>query len=245
MKFTSAIFVTLAAFAPAALAQDGLIQVEVRYTGEMVDVGNLEMFHNTWERIYAETGNQRAILTDDTYDTFSGECISHWTDGPNRNVRVQISGQWGRVSGLGHHEAREALVHSLWEVLSLNADPTGYHVYTNCYNGLGLRDIPSWYWDGPSACGRSHSTVSSQCFCEFESSACEFHSWGHMVPSSIRANLYRDGVLLADSLTIDFASNRVDSEDGCNRVAEITSALAGVLPFPGPLFAAGIDVFCG
>ncbi|RYO99092.1 hypothetical protein DL764_006906 [Monosporascus ibericus] len=242
MKFTSGILLTLAAFAPAALAQDGKIQVEVRYTGEMVDVGDLNIFQSTWERIYGETGNQRAVLTDDTYDTSSGECMS-WADKPDRNVRVQINGQWGRVPDLGPHDSREALVQALYEVLSRNADPSGYHVYTNCYGLTWQESVPQW--KGPHACGGPDATVSSQCFCTLGSAECEFHSWGHMVPSSIKANLYRDGALLADSLIIDFASSKVATEDGCGLVGEITSALVGFLPGPGSLFATGIDVFCG
>lgn len=242
MKFTSGILITFAALTPAALAADSLIKVEVRYTKEMVDVGNLDIFDTTWQKIYGESGNQRAVLTDTTYDTSSGACMS-WADKPDRNVRVQINGQWGRIPDLGPHDSREALIQALYKVLSLNADPTGYNVYTNCYGTTWQEGVPRW--EGPHACGGDSATVSSECMCDIGSAQCEFHSWGHKVPSSIKANLYRDGVLLADSLTIDIASTKVAEEDGCGTIGEITSALVGFLPGPGSLFATGIDVFCG
>ncbi|RYP21470.1 hypothetical protein DL765_002216 [Monosporascus sp. GIB2] len=240
MKFTSGILVTLAALTPAALAA-GKIKVEVRYTNEMVDVGNLDLFHNTWQKIYGQPGNQRSVLTDNTYGTSSGMCMS-WADNPDRNVRVKINGQWGRVRGLGPHDSREALVQAVYKVLSLNADPTGYNVYTNCYGTTWQEGVPRW--KGSHACGGPKATVSSKCMCSIGSAQCEFHSWGHMVPSSIKANLYRDGVLLADSLIIDFASNKVAKEGGCGTIGKIASAVAGLLPGPGSLFATGIDVFC-
>ncbi|RYO94787.1 hypothetical protein DL766_000050 [Monosporascus sp. MC13-8B] len=242
MKFTSGILVTLAALTPAVIAA-GKIKVEVRYTKDMVDVGNLDIFRYTWQKIYGEPGNQRSVLTEDKYDASSGQCMS-WADGPDRNVRVKINGQWGRVPGLGPHDSREALVQALYKVLTLNSDPTGYNVFTNCYGKTWQEGSPIW-GDRPHACGTPKASVRPHCMCLFGGASCEFHSWGHKVPSSIKANLYRDGVLLADSLIIDFSSNKVVQDNGCGTIGKIASTVAGFLPGPGSLFAAGIDVFCG
>src|SRR4051812_44187044 len=99
MKFNSNTLFALVALAPAAVsaqADAGEIQVEVRYTDAMVDVGNLELFAETWQKIYSAEGNGRSILSDTTYTTNSSQCGS-WADKGDREVRVQVNGQWGQI----------------------------------------------------------------------------------------------------------------------------------------------------
>ncbi|KAJ4318646.1 hypothetical protein N0V84_006734 [Fusarium piperis] len=237
MKFALPI---LAALAPIALAEK--IQVEVRYSDHLVDVGDLDVFKETWEKIYGADGNGRSVVSDTFYDTFADGCTDHTKKG-NRRVNVRISGQWGRIPDVGLNDAREALMKSLWEVLKEVMDPTGWDVFTNCYGTTWQEGIP--IWKGPHACGGADATVQAKCLCDLGSAQCENHSWGHKVPSKIKANLYRDGVLLADSLEIEFASTNKEEQGGCGAVGKITSLLVGFLPGPGSLFATGIDVFCG
>lgn len=240
MRFSSTLPAAIAVLSGLSFANE--IQVEVRYSKEMIDVGNLNIFEATWEKIYGEDGNQRSVLTDSTYGTNGNEC-THYTSKADNNVRVIINGQWGRVPGLGEHDSREALVQSLWKVLEEVSNPTGWNVFTNCYGTTWQEGTP--IWKGPHACGGPKATVRPDCFCSIGSAQCEFHSWGHRVPSAIKANMYRDGVLLADSLQINFSAQRVPKDEGCGTVGLITSTLVGFLPGPGSLFAKGISIFCG
>lgn len=242
MKFTSTLVAATAALLSTGVVAESPIEVEVRYSKEMVDVGNLELFKTTWEKIYGTDGNGRAVVTDDTYGTNGNECTT-WADGPDNNARVIVNGAWGRVPGLGPHDSREALVGSLWRVLKEVSDTTGWHVFTNCYGTTWQEGVPNW--KGPHACGGRGPTVMADCLCGIGTAQCEHHTWGHRVPSVIKANLYRDGVLLADSLTINFSAQRVAKDEGCGTVGTIAAAVAGFLPMPGPIFAKGISVFCG
>lgn len=170
---------------------------------------------------------------------------THDGDSPDNLVRVNINGQWGRVAGLGPHDSREALIQSLWAVLDNVSKPTGWHVFTECFGTTWQEGEPAWASTGVSACGGRTSTVSQKYFCKSDRAACRSHSWGHEVPSVIKVNLYNgEGALLADSLTVNFASQRPEKEDGCGYAGTVASTIAGLLPGPGSLFAAGIDLGC-
>ncbi|KAL0936432.1 uncharacterized protein CTRU02_208647 [Colletotrichum truncatum] len=231
-----------AVFALAALGQvvSATIKVEVRFSDKMVNVGNLDLFATTWQKIYAATGNQYSIVTDNTYPTNDDKCTSHYTD-HTLNAQVIVNGQWGKVPGLGPHDSREALVQSIWKSLQLGSDKTAWDVYTNCYGLTWQEGIP--YWKTP-ACGAVAATVSKQCQCPIASAQCQYYSKGHKVPSIIKANLYRDGVLLADSLTIEFSSAVVEQSGGCGIVGMIASGLAGFVPGVGSIFSKGITLLC-
>jgi hypothetical protein len=241
MKFQTTHATALAAFAQTVFAQ-GLIEVEVRYSKEMVDVGNLDIHLATWEKIYAADGNARSLVTDDSYPTAGGECTT-FADGPENNVKVTINGAWGRVDGLGPNDSREGIVASIVKVLEEIANPTGWDVFTNCYGTTWQESVPAFA--APPACGGVNPSVKPECSCGIGTAQCEFHSWGHKVPSVIKANLYRDGTLLADSLEINFGATKNPVDEGCGRAGEITKALVGFLPMPGPIFAEGISIFCG
>ncbi|RMZ72444.1 ed24 elicitor [Pyrenophora seminiperda CCB06] len=206
----------------------------------MVDVGNLELFAETWQKIYAAAGNGRSILSDTTYTTNASACGS-WASKGDREVRVKVNGQWGKIPDLGPNDSRDALVASLSKVLDEASKETGYNVFSNCYGTTWQEGVPRW--PGPHACGGFEPTVRPDCMCDIGSAQCEFHSWGHQVPSSIKANLYRDGALLADTLTIEFSSNAVQKDEGCGLVGTITKNLVGFIP-GGTLFAAGLDIVC-
>lgn len=244
MKFDSnTLFALVVALAPAVSAQAaaGEIQVEVRYTDQMVDVGNLELFAETWQKIYSAEGNGRSILSDTTYTTNASAC-THYTSKGDREVRVQVNGQWGKIPGLGPNDSRDALVATLSKVLDEASKSSGYNVFSNCYGTTWQEAVPNW-GTRPHACGGLNPTVRPDCMCDIGTAQCEFHAWGHMVPGSIKANLYRDGALLADSLTIDFSSNAITKDEGCGMVGTITKNLLGFIP-GGPPLAAAIDIFC-
>ncbi|WYZ43092.1 hypothetical protein EsH8_VI_000791 [Colletotrichum jinshuiense] len=240
MKFQAGLVPTFAALLQVASAASP-IQVEVRYSKEMIDVGNLNLGQVVWDKIYAEPGNERAIVTDTTYPTTGNKCTT-WAKPVDNDARVVINGAWGRIPDLGPHDSREALVASLVKVLEEVTNPTGWRVFSNCYGLTWQESVPAW--KGPHACGGLNPTVSENCLCDSGMAQCEFHTWAHQVPSVIKANLYRDGVLLADNLEINFSSKRRAVDSGCGTVGQVVSAVVGFLPMPGPLFATGLGVFC-
>ncbi|KAH6692244.1 hypothetical protein F5X68DRAFT_187944 [Plectosphaerella plurivora] len=245
MKFSTAVAAVTALFSSGTAFAAGKIEVEVRYSKEMIDVGNLDLFMATWQKIYATDGNGRAIVTDNTYGAFGGGCMSTY-DGPDNNARVIINGAWGRVPGLGPHDSREALVQTLWGVLKAVSDPTAWDVFTQCYGLSWQQGSPIWNNNRRPACGGGpFHTVRQTCLCLYGGASCEKFSLGHRVPSVIKANLYRDGQLLADSLTIQFSAQRVVKDEGCGTVNAIAGLFGGLLPGPASLFASGISVFCG
>ncbi|EDU42198.1 hypothetical protein PtrSN002B_011343 [Pyrenophora tritici-repentis] len=241
MKFQSNMLLAAMALAPAVVSAASKIQVEVRYSNEMIDVGNLELFAETWQKIYSTAGNGRSILSDTSYTTNASSCGS-WDSKGDRDVRVKVNGQWGKIPDLGPNDSRDALVSTLSKVLDEVSKGTGYNVFSNCYGLTWQEAIPKW--PGPHACGGANPTVRPECMCDLGTAQCETHSWGHKVPSSIKANLYRDGALLADTLTIDFSANAVAKDEGCGMAGTVTKALATFIPGVGELFAAGIEISC-
>ncbi|WYZ44839.1 hypothetical protein EsH8_VIII_000155 [Colletotrichum jinshuiense] len=237
MKSFGPIVLAITALSRAASAA---IKVEVRFSDQMVNVGNLDLFQTTWQKIYGASGNQQSVVSDNTYPTNDDKCTSHYTD-HNGNARVIINGQWGRVPGLGPHDSREALVQSIWESLKRGSDKAAWDVFTNCYGLTWQEGVP--YWKTP-ACGAVAATVSQQCQCPIGGAQCQYHSMGHRVPSIIKANLYRDGVLLADSLTIQFSSQAVEEKGGCGIVGVIASGMASFVPGVGSIFSKGITMLC-
>ena len=220
------------------------IQAEVRYSDSMIDVGNLDLFAQTWQKIYAADGNSQSVLTDVTTPAYNGGCNS-WADDANLNAKVTINGQWGRVAGLGLHDSREALVQSIWAALKEVSGNNQYDVFNTCYGTTWQEGLPDWAYHGESACGGASNSVTQDCPCEVGSSACKDHSLGHKVPSLIKANLYDgDGALLADSLEITFESAAVGGGGGCSTLTKVAGALAGLLPGPGSLFSTGVNVAC-
>jgi hypothetical protein len=224
-------------------AASAKIQVEVRYSDNMIDVGNTDLFAQTWQKIYGSDGNQQSILTDVPTTAFNGGCNT-WADEANLNVRTTINGQWGKVSGLGPHDSREGLVESLWAALKEVSAKNQWDVFNTCYGTTWQEGLPDWAYHGQSACGGANPTVAKSCPCDIGSAACKDHSLGHKVPSLIKANLYQDGTLLPDSIEIAFASAEVAAKGGCGTLPQVAGALAGFIPGGGDIFAAGIKIAC-
>ena len=235
---------------PALLATAGLlgsaaakISVEVRYSDNMIDVGNVDLFAQTWQKIYAADGNQQSIVTDGTTTVFNHGCNT-WADKPNLNVRTTISGQWGKVAGLGPHDSREVLVQGLWAALKEVSNRNGWDVFNTCYGTTWQEGLPDWAYHGVSACGGANPQVAKGCPCDVGSAACKDHSVGHKVPSIIKANLYQDGTLLPDSLEIHFGSAEVAAKGGCGSIPQVAATLVNFVPGGGDIFSAGIKIAC-
>jgi hypothetical protein len=236
----------LLAAAGLVAAASAKIEVHVSYSDNMINVGNIDLFAQTWQKIYATGGNQYQVLTDTQSSGYDGTCNS-WADGFDLNVQTNINGQWGQVKGLGPHDSREGLVQALWAALKDVSDRNQWNVFSDCYGFTWQEGKPDWAGStGSGACGCYHSTVQTDCGCyEAENVSCKDRTVAHKVPSKIKANLYQDGALLPDSLEIDFSASDVTPEaGGCGAVGQVAAALASFIPGSGSIFAAGIKVAC-
>ncbi|KAH9875508.1 hypothetical protein J1614_004244 [Plenodomus biglobosus] len=251
MKFTFDMLVALAAVAPAGvIAAPRQIHpkdkywVHVEVTAGRVDVGDLNLQHETRDWIYAQKGNEYAAIrrTEHPILTFADQCTSHADTQGHREVHVNIDGKWGSLPGLGLNDAREHLIDAAMKTLHADADYTGYNVFTNCWGKSWQEGVP--FWKGAHACGGKNPTVRPQCMCGIASAQCESHSWGHIVPHTIFAKVYRGEQPMDPELTITFTSNGIKKNDDCGPIAGIASTLTGLLPGPGSIFSSIIDLAC-
>ncbi|OLN81009.1 hypothetical protein CCHL11_09983 [Colletotrichum chlorophyti] len=232
----------IAALAAQAAAK---VQLEVRYSDNMIDVGTLDIFAATWQAIYAEPGNQRAIMTDRSFGADTNTC-THYTDNkPDITVRVKMNGAWGRTPGLKDNQMREGLVQAMWQVLQKTSNPYGYEVFSQCRGTTWQESVG---YTSAAACGPK-SSRNCQSPCRKVGSPgltqCMKQTWAHKVPSSLRVTAYIDGRLQPDDLIIEFASQVNPVKGGCGLVGDIAGALAGyVIPVVGGLFAKGIAIGC-
>ncbi|KAG7402442.1 hypothetical protein Forpi1262_v017865 [Fusarium oxysporum f. sp. raphani] len=120
MRFnTFTLLFALAVWVGDAIA-NSKIKVEVRYSDRMVDVGNLDLFKNTWQEIYGATGNQQSVVSDKIFKTFTKGCTT-WAGKPAMNAQVKINGQWGRIPGGGPHDSAKLLSSLYGRSLSMSA----------------------------------------------------------------------------------------------------------------------------
>ncbi|EJT78218.1 hypothetical protein GGTG_03320 [Gaeumannomyces tritici R3-111a-1] len=235
----------LARIAGLVATAQALIQMEVRYSDKMVEVGNMDLQAVTRDAIYAEPGNQRGIITDRTSTGVTNQCQHRLEPGPDVTVQIRMNGAWGRTPGLQDNQMRDGLVASLWEVLKSVSDDTGYEIYTDCY---GTSWTESARHVKEAACGAlAAKSCKDQCAHVNTPTLtqCMKHSWGHRVPSQIRVTAFIDGALQADDLIIDFASTQNNKPGGCGIIGKIAAQLATfTIPVVGGLFAEGINLGC-
>ncbi|KXH53217.1 hypothetical protein CSAL01_11020 [Colletotrichum salicis] len=239
---------TIGTFLLATLASQASAQfqvkMEVRFSDRMIDVGNLDLFAVTWQTIYGESGNTKAIMTDRSTGAQTNECTHADDYDPDVTVRVKMNGAWGKTPGLEGNEMRDGLVQSMWEALSRVSDPYGYEVFNGC---RGLTWMEGVGYTSDAACG-PQSSRNCQYPCRKENSPglaqCMNHTWGHKVPSSLRVTAYVDGQLQPDDLIIEFSATANSESGGCGWVGSIAGALAGFIPVGGKLFAKGIEIGC-
>ncbi|KAL8382219.1 hypothetical protein RB595_006144 [Gaeumannomyces hyphopodioides] len=245
MKSFTASNMLLASIAGFAATAQALIQMEVRYSDKMVEVGNMDLQAATRDAIYAEPGNQRGIITDRTFSGVTNQCQPRLEPGPDVTVQVKMNGAWGRTPGLQDNQMRDGLVASLWEVLTAVSDDTGYEVYTEC-DGMSWNEAVVHVKE--AACGAlAAKSCKDQCANVNTPTLtqCMKHSWGHRVPSQIRVTAFIDGALQADDLIIDFASTQNTKPGGCGIIGKIAAKLATyTIPVAGGLFAEGIQLAC-
>ncbi|KAL1618759.1 hypothetical protein SLS56_010450, partial [Neofusicoccum ribis] len=230
--------------ATTAATASALVQMEVRYSDSLVDVGNADLFAMTWQTLYDTAGNERAIMTDRTAGADTNPCTHAEDADPDVTVRVQMNGAWGQTPGLEVNQMRDALVQSLWEVLKAVSDKEGYEVFTGCRGTSWMESVAS---DPNAACGREAARTCEEPCKDVNSpglAQCTTRTWGHKVPSSFRVTAYIDGKLQPDDLIVTFDSATNAQAGGCGWVGEVASAVAGFIPVAGGLFQQGIALGC-
>ncbi|KAF5653276.1 ureidoglycolate lyase [Fusarium sp. NRRL 25303] len=227
--------VMLTALASTILA---LQKVEVRVSDEMVQAGNVDLFASTWQAIYAENGNQRAVTIDKTHPGQLQRCNQQLNT--QINLRVYIEGAWGDTGGVNHNN-RDALVQAAWKALNEISAKDAYNVYTGCCFTDPIQ--PSCSVPSKFVCNRD------SCGCQGgQHAVCSTRTVGHKVPSHINAYIYDSkNNLLSDHLQITFSSASTEPSGGCGIAGTLTKEFAG-FAFPGvlgTLFQKGIELGCG
>ncbi|TLS30998.1 hypothetical protein PpBr36_02624 [Pyricularia pennisetigena] len=239
---TSAVLAGLVAAATAA------VQLEVRYSDRMVDVGTLDLMEVTRNAIYAEAGNERSILTDRTHQAYTQTCKSAVDNGADVSVQVKMTGAWGRTPGLKNNEMREGLVAGIFEALKQVSDDTGYEVYSECMGGTwqeGVKYVPEAACGPLTTSGQKCEEPCRSAVASPGTTQCMKHEWAHRVPSMMRVTAYIDDALQPDDLIFEFASTQNAQAGGCGIVGKIASKLASyTIPVAGGLFAEGITLLC-
>ncbi|WKT54419.1 hypothetical protein QSH57_005003 [Fusarium oxysporum f. sp. vasinfectum] len=230
--------VVLTALNSTMLGRTKLPKVEVRVSDELVQAGNVDLFAATWQAIYAENGNQRAVTIDETYPGQLQRC--HQSLKTEVNLSVYIEGAWGDTGGVNHNN-RDALIQAAWKAIKEISAKKSYDIFTGCCFTDPIQ--PSCSVPSKSVCNRD------SCGCQRgQHAVCSKLTPGHLVPSHINAYIYdRNNNPLPDHLQITFSSAPVEEKGGCGIVGTLASEFAG-FAFPGVLgtvFQKGIELGCG
>ncbi|KAF4968361.1 hypothetical protein FZEAL_10403 [Fusarium zealandicum] len=231
MKFNSAITM-LAVLAPFTNAMD----VHVRSSDDLIDVGDLNLFKEIWQAIYSNAGNREGVtISPAPIPTRNKPC--HFDDHTDHSVTLAIEGHWDDVGG-NRHEYRDAMVEAAWEALKKLSDQRSYNIRTGCcYESISTScPIP-----GPGGCSfkdcQCHSATNARCLGLVQ---------GHRVPSIMNVYTTKNGATTANSLRISFRSDTAEEKGGCGMAETAAKGLASFI-FPGPvanIVGVGIDLKC-
>lgn len=218
--------------------------MHVQYSDALVNVGNLDIFAATWQKIYATDGNGQGAINDNTYYTYSSGCktVAHAGES-DLTVRMEMNGAWGAndETGINMYQMRDAIVQTSWAAFNALATAKRYDVYNNCD---GLTWFDSVLYTANAACG-GLAPVKSCPACDSEMAQCMDHSYGLWLPSTLRVSAYLNDELLPDAITFTLSSTTDSSAEGCGLLGAISKALASYIPVVGSLFSAGIQFECG
>ncbi|OJD30050.1 ureidoglycolate lyase [Diplodia corticola] len=242
---TSTSTILLAAAAGLVSQASAAVQMDVRYSDNMIDVGNLDLFAQTWQVLYDTSGNQRSVITDKSVGTDNNPCTSQHDSDPDLTVKIKMNGAWGQTPGLKQNQMRDGLIQSLWEVLRNIADRNKYDVYGGC-SGFTWQEGTAR--DPKSPCGPVSAT-SCEAACKDASDVahqveCSVVTTGYRVPSELRVTAYIDDQLQPDDLIVSIEAASNPTTGGCGIEGEIAKAVAGFIPVAGGLFIQGIAVGC-
>lgn len=220
-----------------------LVQMHVQYSDALVNVGAMDIFAATWQKIYATDGNGQGAINDDTYSTYLDTCKAEAEPETDLDVRVEMNGAWGAndETNISTYQMRDAIVQTTWAAYQELAAQNQYDVYTNC---AGFTWQESVLYTSSAACGPS-SAVACPDSCDSEMLQCMNYSTGTYLPSTLRVSAYLDDELMADSITFTISSTETEGfDDGCGIVGTIAEKLASFIPVVGSLFSAGIEFEC-
>jgi hypothetical protein len=240
---TSASVLLVAAVLVGCASSASLVQMHVQYSDALVNVGDLDIFGATWQKIYATDGNDKGAINDDTYSTYSDTCKSEAEPQTDLAVRMEMNGAWGAndETNITSYQMRDAIVQTAWAAYQQLAVQKQYDVYTNC---SGFTWFESVLYTASAPCGPS-SSIACPSACDSGMLQCMNHSYGLYLPSTLRVSAYLDDELLADSITFTLSSAETAGfDDGCGIVGTISANLASFIPVVGSLFAAGIEFEC-
>ncbi|KAL1616236.1 hypothetical protein SLS54_008529 [Diplodia seriata] len=242
MKTNNAILLAVAALASQATAE---VQMDVRYSDNMIDVGNIDLFAQTWQVLYDTAGNERSVITDKDIQSDNNPCTAESDSKPDLTVSIKMNGAWGQTPGLQQNQMRDGLIQSMWEVLRNIADRNKYNVYGGCTGFTWQEGTPG---NADSPCG-PRSATSCEDACKDESDIasqveCTVVTTGYKVPSELRVTAYIDDQLQADDLIISIDAAVNPTTGGCGIAGEIAKAVSGFIPVAGGLFTQGIAVGC-
>ncbi|KAL1633917.1 hypothetical protein SLS58_010861 [Diplodia intermedia] len=242
MKTSNNALLLAAALASQATA---LVQMDVRYSDNMIDVGNIDLFAQTWQILYDTAGNERSVVTDKDISSDNNPCTSENDSSPDLTVSIKMTGAWGQTPGLEQNQMRDGLIQSAWEVLRNIADRNKYNVYGGCTGFTWQESVPG---DANAPCGPKAATTCEEA-CKDESDIpgsveCSLVTTGYKVPSELRVTAYIDDQLQPDDLIISIESVVNPVTGGCGISGEIAKAVANFIPVAGSLFSQGIMIGC-
>ncbi|RNJ58582.1 hypothetical protein D7B24_004452 [Verticillium nonalfalfae] len=229
MKFAAALLVL--AFAQKVF---GNPVVHVSTTDTMVDVGDLDLFKETWQAIYAAAGNQHAI-TSHTENVVVQVKPCNIDKSHTRQITITIEGAWDDVNGR-HHEIRDAMVEAAWKTIQDFSAKKEYNVWRNCCRNTIGSVCSQRGCDGGCGCAEDGN----------EAIRCDDLHHGHHVPAILNVSVEKHGELSGNRLRIAFSSQAAEELGGCHVATGIVKDLAGFVfpPVVGALVGVGIDLSC-
>lgn len=242
-KIAASILFVAAAIVGCTSAVKPKVKMHVEYSDALVNVGNLNIFGATWQKIYATSGNGQGAINDDTYSVYTDTCKGAEEPQTDLAVRVEMNGAWGAAdeAGVNTYQMRDAIVQTAWAAYNQLAIAKRYDVYTNC---RGFTWQESVAYTSSAACGPK-SSVACPKSCDSDMLQCIDHSWGLYLPSTLRVSAYLGDELLPDSITFTISTSKeAGFNDGCGLVGTITEKLVSFVPVVGSLFSAGVTFFC-
>ncbi|KAG8631180.1 hypothetical protein KVT40_000320 [Elsinoe batatas] len=222
----------------ALLQATSAYHIHVVYDPELVTVGDANIFHMTWEEIYAAASNENAVVLKTSAPGRADQCKEGGSSADTQ-VTASIDSLWGMAKNVPIHEMREAIMQGFQDFIEDFGRRQRYSMYDHCVAPNPRTGMTDW-WPKKSACAGRSCTG-----CSGYNVQCENTHFGYKYPASVKVfvadnNRHPTG----DFLKVDFSSNKPEKDGGCGLAGDISSALAGKIPGVGSLFSTGIDIAC-
>ncbi|KAF2226154.1 hypothetical protein BDZ85DRAFT_258681 [Elsinoe ampelina] len=223
----------------ALLQASSAYHVHVSYDPQLVTVGDANIFHMTWQAIYAAAGNENSVVLTTTEGARSDPCKEGGSS-VDTLVTVKIDSLWGVARNVSPYVMRDAIMKGFQSFIEDFGRRQQYSMFDHCVSPNPRTGMTPW-WPKKSACSGKACTG-----CRGLTVQCENTHLGYKYPATVKVyvadnNMHPTG----DFLKVDFASNRPGKGGGgCGLAGTITKALAEKIPGVGSLFSTGIDIAC-